>query len=195
MYTLEENGVHALSAESDAEFYADDEIERYSEEFLLENRPLQTDFTKDSKSCQPTCGGQLPVLSEKNHNNRLIDHYLQNQPKELINYVREFHFQFSDITDKEMILLVDRLLNARDVYFPHKFNVGKTRQNFHVTLKPNVELKQQRTIKVPLHLREKLEKLLTQLKDTDIFREMGDDYKLGPLFVNPIILMAKTNYA
>ena len=34
VYTLEENGVHALSAEGDAEFYADGEIERYSEEFL-----------------------------------------------------------------------------------------------------------------------------------------------------------------
>ena len=29
VYTLEENGVHALSAEGDAEFFADDEIERY----------------------------------------------------------------------------------------------------------------------------------------------------------------------
>ena len=27
VYTLEENGVHALSAEGDAEFYVDDEIE------------------------------------------------------------------------------------------------------------------------------------------------------------------------
>ena len=51
VYTLEENGVYALSAEGDAEFSADDEIERYSEEFLLENRELETDFTKDSKSC------------------------------------------------------------------------------------------------------------------------------------------------
>ena len=34
VYTLEENGVHALSAEGNAEFYADDEIERYSEKFL-----------------------------------------------------------------------------------------------------------------------------------------------------------------
>ena len=45
VYTLEENGVHALSAESDAEFHADDEKEGYSEEFLLENRELETDFT------------------------------------------------------------------------------------------------------------------------------------------------------
>ena len=88
VYTLEENGVHALSAEGDAEFHADDEIERYSEEFPLENRELETDFTKDSKSCQPTCDEQFPVLREKDHNNRLIDHYLQYQPKELINYVK-----------------------------------------------------------------------------------------------------------
>ena len=81
VYTLEENGVHALSAEGDADFFADDEIERYSGEFLLENRELETDFTKDSKSCQPTCDEQFPVLRERDHNNRLIDHYLQNQPK------------------------------------------------------------------------------------------------------------------
>ena len=47
--TLVENGVNAMSAEDDAEFYADDEIERYSEEFLLENRELETDCTQDSK--------------------------------------------------------------------------------------------------------------------------------------------------
>ena len=63
VYTIEENGVYALSAGGDAEFYADDEIERYSEEILLENRELETDFTKAFKSCQPTCcDEQFPVL-------------------------------------------------------------------------------------------------------------------------------------
>ena len=194
VYTLEKNGVHALSAEGDAEFYADDEIEGCSEEFLLENRELETDFTKDSKSCQPTCDEQLPVLREKDHNDRLIDLYLQYQPKELINYVKEFDFQYSDLTDEEMILLIDMLLDVRDVYSQHKFDLGKTRQKFHVTLKPNVELKRQRPSKVPLHLKEKLEKLLEQLKDADIIREMGVDDKMGSLFVNPNILMPKNDY-
>ena len=94
VYTLEENGVHPLSAEGDAVFYADDKIKRYSEEFLLENRELETDFTEDSKSCQPTCDEQFPVHCETNLNNRLIDHYLQDQPKELINYVKEFDFHY-----------------------------------------------------------------------------------------------------
>ena len=84
VHTLEENGVHALSAEGDAEFYADDEIEGYSEDFLLENRELETDFSEDAKSCQPTCAEQFPVLREKYHINCFIDHYLQYQSKELI---------------------------------------------------------------------------------------------------------------
>ena len=108
-------------------------------------------------------------------------------------YVKEFDFQFSDITDEEMILLIDMLIDSRDVYSQHKFDVGKTREKFHVTLKPNVELKRQRPSKVPLHLKEKVEKLLTQLKNADIIREMGDDDELGSLF-NPIILMPKSDY-
>ena len=127
VYTLEENGVHALSAEGDAVCYADDEIERYSEEILLEYRELETDFTMDSKSCQPTCGQQFPVFREKYHNDRLIDHYLQYQPKEPINYVKEFDFQYSEISDEEMILLIDMFADARDVYSQHKFNVSRTR--------------------------------------------------------------------
>ena len=74
VYTLEENGVHALSAEGDAEFLADDEIERCSEKVLLENRELETHFTKDSKSCQQTCDEQFQVLRERDYINRLIPH-------------------------------------------------------------------------------------------------------------------------
>ena len=35
VYTLEENGVHVLSTDGDPDFYAEDEFERYSEEFYL----------------------------------------------------------------------------------------------------------------------------------------------------------------
>ena len=93
-----------------------------------------------------------------------------------------------------MIFLIDMLADARDFYSQHKFDVGKSRQKFHVTLKPKVELKRQRPSKVSLHLKEKLEKLLTQLKYGDIIREMGVDDEMGSLFVNPIILMPKNDY-
>ena len=194
VYTLEENGVYALSSEGEPDFYAEDETERYSEQFYLNEKDLETDFTRDANSCQPTCDEQLPSFREKDYNNQLIEHYLQYQPKELVRYVKEFDFQFSDITDEEMTLLIDMLIDSRDVYSQHKLDVGKTRQKFHVTLKPNVELKRQRPSKVPLHLKEKVEKLLSQLKDADIIREMGDDDEMGSLFVNPINLMPKSDY-
>ena len=194
VYTLEENGVHALSSEGNPEFYAEDEIKRYSEEFYLKEKELETDFTRNAKSCQTTCDEQFPTVRETDYNIQLIENHLQYQSKELVQYVKEFDFQFSYITDEQMTLLMDMLIDSRDVYSQHKFDVGKTRQKFLLTLKPNVELKRQRPSKVPLLLNEKLEKLLTQLKDADIIREMGDDDEMGSLFVNPIILMPKSDY-
>ena len=38
-----------MSVEGDAEFYTDGEIKRYSGEFFMENRELETDFNKNSK--------------------------------------------------------------------------------------------------------------------------------------------------
>ena len=193
VYSLDEHANHAMSAEGDPEFYAEDEIDRYSEEFHLNKRELETDFTSDAKSCQPVCDEHFPILRPKEQNESLIEQSLQYQPKELVEYIKQFDFQNSDIINNEMTLLMDNLIDSKDVYYLHKVDVGKTRQKFHVTLKPNVELKRQRASKVPLHLKDKLEKLLTQLKEADIIREMGDDDEMGPLFVNPKILMPKND--
>ena len=111
-----------------------------------------------------------------------------------MDYIKEFDFQYSDITDEELILLIDMLLDSRDVYSRHKFDVRKTRQKFHVTLKSKAELKTQRPSRVPLQMKEKLETLLTQLKDADSIREMRYDDGIGSLFVNPIILIFKKDY-
>ena len=51
VYSLDEHSIHAMSAEGDPEFYAADEIDRYSEEFHLNERELETYFTSDAKSC------------------------------------------------------------------------------------------------------------------------------------------------
>ena len=85
----------------------------------MENCQLETDFTKGSKSCRLTCDEEFPVTCEMNHNYRLIDHYLQYQPNELNNYVKEFKFQYSVITDEELVLLIHMLVDALDVYSPH----------------------------------------------------------------------------
>ena len=192
--SLDEHALHAMSAEGDPEFYAQDEIDRYIEDFHLNKRELETDFTSDAKSCQPGCDEDIPFLRPKEQNEVLIEHYLQYQPKELIDYVKQFHFQYSDLTDNEVTLLIDMLIDSKDVYSLHKFDIGKTRQKFHVTLKPNVELKRERASKVALHLNDDFKKLLKQLMDADIIRELGDDDEMGSLFVNPKILMPKNDY-
>ena len=194
VYTLECLGLHAMLSEGNPEFYAEDEIERYSENFCFDEKDLETDFTKDTKSCQPPCDEQFPILREKELKNWFIDNYLQNQPKELVDYIEDSDLQYFDNTDQELTILFDMVLDSRDVYPRNKLVVGETRQKFHVTLKPKAELKRQRPSKVPLHLKEKLEKLLIHLKDLDIYREKGDDDKMWALFVNPIILMPKIDY-
>ena len=74
-----------------------------------------------------------------------------------------------------------------------QIDVGKNRRKFHVTLKPNVDLKRQLHSKVSLHLKDKLEKLLTQQKDADIIQETDDDEEMGSLNVKPNILMPKND--
>ena len=154
-------------------------------------RKFETDqrcFTRDAKSCLSTCNELFPTFREKDYKIQPIEHFLQNQPNEHEQQVRVFDFLFSDITDEEMNCLINIFIILQDVYSQHILNAGKTRQKFLITLKPNVELKRQRPSEVPLHSKEKLEKLLTQLKDSDIIWEMGS------LFVNPIILVSKKGY-
>ena len=43
-------------------------------------------------------------------------------------------------------------------------------------------------------MKDKLEKLLTQIKDADIIREIGVDDEMGSLFFKPIILVPKNDY-
>ena len=130
VYSFDEHAIHAMSAEGDPEFHAEDGIDRFSEEFQLNERELETDFTSDAKFCQPDCDEQFPILRPKERNEDIIEHYLQYQPKKLIEYVKQIDFQYSDITDNEMTLLIDMLIDSKDVYSLHKFDVGKTRQKF-----------------------------------------------------------------
>ena len=54
VYTCEENGSHTMFAKGDTEFYADCETKRQTEKVFHGNHEMETAFTKDSKSCQPT---------------------------------------------------------------------------------------------------------------------------------------------
>ena len=88
VYSLDEHAIHPMSAEGDPDFYIEDEIDRYSEQFHLNEGELETSFTSDAKSCEPDCDEQFPILRPKEENEALIEHYFQYQPKELIDYVK-----------------------------------------------------------------------------------------------------------
>ena len=72
VYSLDEHAIHALSAEGDPEFYTEDEIDHYGEEFHLNGRELETDFTSDAKSCRPDCDEQFPFYASKNKTKLLL---------------------------------------------------------------------------------------------------------------------------
>ena len=133
-------------------------------------------------------------MRSKQLNDDLIDYYLQSQSEDIKNLIKHFDFRYTDLEDEEIVTLIDMIKDSRDVYSQHKLDIGQTKQKIHVTLNPNSELRKQRPSKCPLHLIDKLEKLLGQLQDAGIIREMVDDVELGSLFVNPIILLPKADF-
>ena len=87
---------------------------------------------------------------------------------------------------------MDRCFQTHTTYL-HRFWNSDSDIN-QSDMKPNSELRNQRLSKGLLHLKDKLEKLLGQLQDSSILREIGDDDELGSLFVNLIILLPKAEY-
>ena len=103
-----------------------------------------------SKSCQPQCTEQFPILRSKQLNDDLIDYYLQYQSEDIKNLIKQFAFRYTDLEDEKLVTLLDMIIDSRDVYsLRHKFDIGQTKQKFHVTLKPNSELRKQRPSKCP----------------------------------------------
>ena len=126
---------------SNNERYVQDEVDSYTNEWTNERDEFETDFTKDSKSCQPPCTEQFPVLRSKQFNDDLIDCYFQYQSEDIKNLIKQFDFRYTDLEDEELVTLIDMIIDSRDVYSQHKFDIGQTKQKFHVTLKPNSELR------------------------------------------------------
>ena len=85
------------------------------------------------------------------------------------------------------------LLQNKDVYSQHKYDVGLIKQKFHVKLLPNSVLTKQRPSRVSLHYQEKLNDLQDQLCKSGIIREMGSNTEMASEFINPIIILPKGN--
>ena len=71
-----------------------------------------------------------------------------------------FNFQHSQNTQKELEQLADLLLKYPKIYETSKFDVGKVNSPLNLSLKPDAICKKQRASKVPIHLQDKVNRLL-----------------------------------
>ena len=95
---------------------------------------------------------QLPILS-------VIPYSTENQQ-----FIKKFNFEYSDLTDTEYVNLCNILIDNQPCYAKHKNDVGKISTPFRIRIKDNCKLQTQRPSKVPIHYRDRLNKLLLELE-------------------------------
>ena len=81
-----------------------------------------------------------------------------------------------------------------DVYSHHKYDIGKTKHKFLIPLKKDATFKKQRPSKIPINLRDKLDKLMDELIQAGIIRELTENDDMNSWFVNPVIILPKKDY-
>ena len=79
-----------------------------------------------------------------------------------------FNFQYSQITREEFEHLAELLLKCSMVYAASKFDVGKINSPLHLPLKPDAVFRKQQASKVPIHLQDKVNRLLDILEEHEI---------------------------
>ena len=108
-----------------------------------------------------------------------------------IKFLSDFDFTQSDISDNEFADLIQKLIEDQDVYSHHKYDIGKTKHKFHIPLKKDATFKKQQLSKIPVHLKDKLDKLMDELIQAGIVRELNEKDVMNSWFVNPVIILPK----
>ena len=110
-------------------------------------------------------------------------------------FIKKYNFEYSYLTDTEYVNLCNILINNQHCYAKHKNDVGKIPTPFRIRIKENCKLQTQRPSKVPIHYRDRLNKLLTELEKYKIIKQIGSssDEKstIGTAFLNPLIIIPK----
>ena len=108
-----------------------------------------------------------------------------------LKFLSDFNFTESDISDDEFVDLIQMLIEDQDVYSHHKSDIGKTKHKIHIPLKKDATFKKQRPSKIPVHLRDKLDKVIDELIQAGIVRELNEKDDMNSWFVNPVIILPK----
>ena len=107
-------------------------------------------------------------------------------------FLTRFHFQHPQITQKEFEQLADLLLKHPKIYATSKLDVGKINSPLHSPLKPDEVFKKQRASKIPIHLKDKVNRLLEIKEQYEIISPVNKEERpKGNTFINPVITLAK----
>ena len=107
-------------------------------------------------------------------------------------FIQMFDFQLSHLTQEQFDKIVDIILKYRNVYKTTKIDVGKTKVKLNLPMKKYAVFKKQRVSKVPIHLRDRIQKLLDVLKKNDIISPVNNEQlSTGNTFTNPVIILRK----
>ena len=113
-------------------------------------------------------------------------------PEQDKEFIQNFDFQHSHLTQEEFEKVVTIILHYKQVYATTKFDVGKTKVKLNLPMKTDAIFKKQRIRKVPIHLRERIQKLLDVLKKYDIIAPVNkEQLSTGNTFTNPVIILRK----
>ena len=93
------------------------------------------------------------------------------------------------MVDEEYVNLCNILINNQRCYAKRRNDVGKISTAFRIRIKENCKLQTQRPSKVPIHYRDRLNKLLVEHEKYKIIKQIGSTkYKkhtIGTTLLNP----------
>ena len=140
---------------------------------IISNKKRNTDYFTKTPYFKPTIK---------------ISHYTEEQQK----FLTMFNFQHSQITQNESDKFAELLLKYPTVYATSKFDVGKISSPLYLPLKPDAVFRKQRASKVPIHLQDKVNRLLDILEQYEIISPVKkEEQPKGITFINPVIILAK----
>ena len=101
-----------------------------------------------------------------------------------------FYFQHSQITQEEFEQLAELFLKYPKIYTTSEFDVGKVNSPLNLPLKPDAVFKKQPASKVPIHLQDKVNRLLEILEQYEIISPANkEEQTKRNTFINPVIIL------
>ena len=133
---------------------------------------------------------QVATLKRKPHFKCKFN--INQYPEQDKEFIQMFDFQHSHLTQEQFEKVVTIILHYKQVYATTKFDVGKTKVKLNLPMKTDAIFKKQRIRKLPIHLGERIQKLLDVLKKYDIIAPVNkEQLSTGNTFTNPVIILRK----